>query len=483
MTQKRQAAGSCRREQVVLESAMTAKASAETNPERRDGLAARRLPGPKGLPFLGNLLEFSRDVLRYYTEWTREYGDIVALRLGGWPAVLINRPDYAEYVLVKNPQNFIKFPFFFRHVRAIFGQGLLTSEGELWHRQRRLAAPAFHSQRLAGYGDATVRYTERMLDNWQPDDLRDVHADIMALTLRIAAKALFDAEVERDVAQIGRAFSAVVEEIAFRLRRAYAIPDAIPLPGNIRYVRGVRRIDRLVTKIIRERRERGEDRGDLLSMLMLARDDEGQPMSEKQLRDEVITLLLAGHETTAVALSWTWYLLAQHPDADASLAAELQDVLGGRAPTVGDLPQLRFTEQVVTEAMRLYPPAWGFGREALADCEIDGYAIPAGTTIIISPWVTHRDPRYFEQPTAFRPERWSGDFARQLPRFAYMPFGGGPRICIGNRFAMMEAVLILATMAQRFRLQWDRTHPVVPLPSITLRPKGGVWVKPAARGQ
>jgi cytochrome P450 len=216
-------------------------------------------------------------------------------------------------------------------------------------------------------------------------------------------------------------------------------------------------------------------------MLMLARDDEGQSMSEGQLRDEVITLLLAGHETTALALSWTWYLLAQHSDVDTKLAAELRDVLGGRAPTVGDLPQLRYTEQVVTEAMRLYPPAWGFGREALADCEIGGYAIPAGTTIIISPWVSHRDPRYFDQPAEFRPERWSGDFARQLPRFAYMPFGGGPRICIGNRFAMMEAVLILATVAQRFRLRWHGTRPVVPQPSITLRPKGGVWVKLAPR--
>jgi hypothetical protein len=242
---------------------MAARSFAGTSPEPRAGLAARRRPpGPKGLPFLGNLLDFGRDVLRYYAEWSRDYGDIVALRLAGWPAVLINRPDYAEYVLVRNPQNFIKFPFFFRHVRAIFGQGLLTSEGEFWHRQRRLAAPAFHSQRLASYGDATVRYTERMLENWQPGELRDVHADTMALTLRIAAKVLFDAEVERDVADIGRAISTVVEEIAVRFRRPFAIPDAIPIPGNVRYVRGVRRIDQLVTKIIRERREQGEDRGD-----------------------------------------------------------------------------------------------------------------------------------------------------------------------------------------------------------------------------
>jgi cytochrome P450 len=320
-----------------------------------------------------------------------------------------------------------------------------------------------------------------MMEKWQPGNLRDIHADMMALTLSIAAKSLFDTEVEEDVVEIGQAFGAIVEEIAARIRRPFRIPDAIPTPGNIRYLRGVRRIDGLVTKIIRMRREQGESRGDLLSMLMLARDEKGDVMTERQLRDEVITLLIAGHETTALALTWTWHLLAHHSDADAKLAAELRDVLGGRTPTASDLPQLRFTEQVVTEAMRLYPPAWGFGREALADCEIGGYTIPRGTTIIISPWVSHRDSRYFESATEFRPERWSGDFARQLPRFAYMPFGGGPRICIGNRFAVMEAVLILATVAQHFRLQSHDTRPVVPLPSITLRPKGGVSVRLVAR--
>jgi cytochrome P450 len=218
-------------------------------------------------------------------------------------------------------------------------------------------------------------------------------------------------------------------------------------------------------------------------MLMQARDEQGQAMTERQLRDEVVTLLLAGHETTALALSWTWYLISRHAEVDAKLAAELRDVLGGRAPTVADVPQLRFTEQVVTEGMRLYPPAWGFGREAIADCEIGGYTVAAGTTIIISPWVSHRDPRYFEHPMEFRPERWSGDLARRQPRFAHMPFGGGPRICIGNRFAMMEAVLILATVAQRFKLEWQSDRSVVPLPSITLRPKGGIWVKPVPRAR
>jgi cytochrome P450 len=444
--------------------------------------ATRRPPGPKGLPLLGNLLEFRRDLLRYYLEWSRDYGDAVALNLAGWPVVLLNNPDYAEYVLVRNHRNFIKFPLFFRKVRAIFGQGLLTSEGEFWHRQRRLAAPAFHAQRVAGYGDVMVRDTELMLAGWRAGEPRDVHTEMMAVTLRIAAKTLFNAEVDRDVADIGQAFDAIADEIARRVRNPFVIPDSIPLPGNIRYLRGVRRIDRLVDSIIEERQTDPDvDRGDLLSMLMLARDDDGKPMTEKQLRDEVVTLLLAGHETTALALSWTWYLLAQHPEVDAKLAAELREVLGGRPPVASDLPRLRYAEQVVMEAMRIYPPAWGFGREALADCEIGGYAIPAGTTVIISPWVSHRNPRYFPGPTAFRPERWDNDFAATLPRFAYIPFGGGPRICIGNRFAMMEAVLVLATMAQRFRMELAGNQPVVPLPSITLRPKGGIWVTPVPR--
>jgi cytochrome P450 len=304
---------------------MTTKSSAETNPET----GGRRPPGPPGLPLLGNLLEFGRDVLRYYDEWSRQYGDLVSLRLGAWPAVLLNHSDYAEYVLIKNHRNFIKFPFFFRHVGAIFGQGLLTSEGEFWQRQRRLMAPAFHAQRLAGYGDTMVRYTERMLENWRAGDVRDVHALMMALTLGITVKTLFDAEAEEDVAEIGQAFNAVTDEIAIRIPRLFRIPDAVPIPGNIRYLRAVRRIDRLVTRIIRERRQYAGDRGDLLSMLIAARDDEGQSMTDQQLRDEVITLLLAGHETTALALSWTWYLLSQHPDVDAKLAAELHDVLGG----------------------------------------------------------------------------------------------------------------------------------------------------------
>ncbi|MEZ0167468.1 cytochrome P450 [Microvirga sp. TS319] len=445
------------------------------------GASLRKAPGPKGLPLLGSLPDLGRDVLGFFTQCARQYGDVVSFRLAAWPALLLNHPDLVEFVLVKNHQNFVKHRFFWRHVGAIFGQGLLTSEGKFWHQQRRLAAPAFAASRMNRYGDTMVQYTERMLGQWQSGQVLDVHQDAMALTLQIAAKTLFDAEMNQDVARVSRATDDVMEQISIRFRRPFWFPDAIPLPGNLRYRRGVQRLDQLVARIIADRQNRSEDRGDLLSQLMLARDEAGQPMGERQIRDEVITMLLAGHETTALTLSWTWYLLGLYPAADAQLSEEVHTVLGGRSPTVDDLPRLQFTEQVVSEALRLYPPAYAIGREALADCEIGGYPVPAGTTVYMSPWVMHRDPRWFDDPQAFRPERWAGDLAKKLPRFAYLPFGGGPRICIGSRFAMMEAVLILATVAQRFRLEWQTGRLVQPKPSITLRPGGGVWVRLISR--
>jgi cytochrome P450 len=439
-----------------------------------------RPPGPNGIPLLGAGIAFGRDPLEFLTECARRYGDLVAFDIGAWPMVLVNNPDDIERVLVKNHRNFIKHRYFWRHVRAIFGAGSLTAEGEGWQRQRRLNAPAFGGQRLAGYGAVMVRRAESMLETWKPRERYDVHAEMMALTLQIAVETLFGTGIREDIAEIDQSTNVLMAEISTRFRRPFFIPDAIPTPGNLRYRRALRRIDRLVSEIVRGRAQSGEDRGDLLSMLLLARYDDGQPMSEQQIRDEVITMLIAGHETTALALSWTCYLLSLHPDVDDRLTSELRDVLGGRAPTIEDLPHLKVCEHIITEAIRLYPPAWGLGREAIGSCELGGYSIPAGTTLIIAPWVLHRDSRYFESPTEFQPERWSGSLAKQLPRFAYMPFGGGPRICIGNRFAMMEAVLILASIAQRFSFGRPDNEPK-PFPSITLRPAGGVWLRPHPR--
>ena len=435
--------------------------------------APPRPPGPKGHFLLGNLPELATDILGLFTSCARDHGDVAYLSLAGWPAFVLSHPDQIEHVLVTDHKNFIKHTFFWRHVRGIFGNGLLTSEGDFWLRQRRLAQPAFHRDRIAGYGDLMVGFTERMLDEWRDGETRDIHQELMRLTLLIVAKVLFDADVAGEVQTIGGALDDATREIAARFRRPFRIPDAIPIPGNLRYRRAVRRLDGVVHRIIEQ--HRGDDgRGDLLGLLMEARDDDGRAMTDAQLRDEAITILLAGHETTAIALSWTCYLLSKHPAVTRHLHEELHEILGDRPPRVADLPRLRFTEMVVTEAMRLYPPAYALGREAVKDCKIADYDVRAGTSIFISPWVVHRDGRWFDRPEEFLPERWAGNAAQRLPRFAYFPFGGGPRICIGNRFAMMEAVLLLACIARRYRLVLENEKSVALFPSITLRPANGL---------
>jgi cytochrome P450 len=432
----------------------------------------RRPPGPRGELFFGNLRPFAADILGYLTFCLREFGDTVSLRLPGRDVLVLNRPEDIESVLLTQRTNFIKHSFFWRHVTAIFGNGLLTSEGEFWLRQRRLAAPAFHPDRIAAYADVMSAYADRQADAWADGESRDVHRDMMRVTMEIVSKTLFDVEVEEDVDAIGRSFDLVIREIAKRFRRPIKIADWIPLPGNLRYRRGVELLDRLVARVLAERRARPGDRGDLLSMLMAARDDDGKPMSDRQLRDELITLFLAGHETTAIALSWTLFLLARNPSVEERLSQEIGEALGERLPRATDLPRLRYAEAVVRESLRLFPPAYVIGREALADCVIGSYDVSAGTTIYFAPWVLHRDPRHFPDPETFRPERWLDGSTAKLPKYAYIPFGGGPRVCIGERFAMMEGVLVLVTLLRRFRLEMDGPDPT-PFPSITLRPEGG----------
>ncbi len=435
----------------------------------------RHLPlGPKGHFLLGNLPEIRRDRLGFFSRCAREYGDIVSLRYGPRHIYMLNHPEYIEYVLATHHRNFTKH-FALRLNRRVFGNGLLTSESDFWLRQRRLAQPAFHRNRIAAYGEAMVNFTERMLATWRDGETRDVHEAMMRLTLEIIAKTLFDADVAGEASEVGRMMEALMKNFAARVNSAFPLPERVPTPSNLRLQRATRRVEAVIYRVIQQRRSSGEDRGDLLSLFLQTRhEDDGSPMSDQQLRDEVMTLFLAGHETTAIALSWTWYLLSQHPQVEARLLAELQAALGGRSPSVADLPQLRYTEMVISEAMRLYPPAWAIGREAIQDCEIGGYPVPAGTTLMMSQWVMHRDARYFDHPEAFRPERWADGLATRLPKYAYFPFGGGPRLCIGHAFAMMEAVLLLATIAQKFRLRLVPGHPIEPWPSITLRPKHGL---------
>src|SRR5713226_476110 len=412
--------------------------------------------------------------LEYFTKIAREYGDIAGLRVLNFKTIFINHPDLIEEVLVTNARKYSKGRVL-RANRHVFGEGLLTSEGDFWLRQRRLAQPAFHRLRIASYAATMVDYAQRMLEGWHHGEERDAHQEMMRLTLRIVGKTLFDADVERDAQEVGKSLELLLE-VGADFRRTIFVPHWLPTPANLRVKSEVAHIEKILYRIIAERRASGRDAGDLLSMLLHAQDEDGSRMTDRQLRDEVITLFLAGHENTALALSWTWWLLAQNPQAEAKLYAELDAVLAGRSPTLEDLPKLRYTDHVISESMRLYPPAWGMARLAIEDAEIGGYRIPKGSGVSLSQWVVHRDLRWFEAPQEFRPERWEGDLLKRLPRFAYFPFGGGPRQCIGNTFALMEATLILATIAQKYRLRLVPGHPVVPLASITLRPRYGVRV-------
>ena len=395
---------------------------------------------------------------------------------------LLSHPDVIEYVLVENNRNFTKTRILRRN-RRLLGEGLLTSDGGFWRRQRRLAQPAFHRKRVAAYGEVMAAFAERSLEGWRDGETIDVHEEMMRLTLEIVAKCLFDADVGAEAKDVGRAMKVALENFSSQ-RRLIRIPKSIPTPHNLRFERAARRLEGIVRTIIEERRKSGdEDRGDLLSMLMLAEDESGERMTDKQLRDEVMTLFLAGHETTANALTWTLWLLSLNPEVEAKLATELGRVLGGRAPTVADLSNLPYVERVIKESMRLYPPAWVMGREAIGECEVGGYRMPAGTTAVISEWVVHRDPRYHHDPQRFDPDRWTAEYEEALSRFAYFPFGGGPRQCIGAGFAMTEARLILATVAQRFTMELAPGQRVEPYPSITLRPKKGIRMPLAERSR
>jgi cytochrome P450 len=320
-----------------------------------------------------------------------------------------------------------------------------------------------------------VQYTQRMLEGWRGGEQRDVHQEMTRLTLEIVVKTLFDADVTRDAQDVGKSLELLLE-LGANFRRTLFVPHWMPTPTNLRIKREIAFIESILYRIIGERRASGRETGDLLSMLLHVQDEDGSRMTDKQLRDETITLFLAGHETTASSLSWTWWLLARNPAVEAKLHAELDEVLGGRAPSLEDLPRLPYTGNVITESMRLYPPAWGLARVAVENHELAGYPVKKGMGVAMAQWVVHRDIRWFDAPEEFRPERWEGDFIKRIPRFAYFPFGGGPRQCIGNSFALMETTLILATVAQKYRLRLVPDHPVVPLASITLRPRYGVRV-------
>jgi cytochrome P450 len=441
--------------------------------------APDQAPGPPPFPVLGVLPElWFGERIDVHAGHVRAFGDVIRYRFGPVVAHMVLHPDDVKHVLQENHANYVKGRGT-RRMRLFLGQGLLTSEGELWRRQRRLAQPAFHPKRVAALVDSMVDATNVMLAAWTERASRDapidVAAEMMRLTLDVVGRTLFGADLAADADAV---YDALTEALSFTVKRLmvpFAIPLSVPIPSNRRFLRARATLDQLVFSVIEARRKSAARGGaDLLAMLMDARDEEtGEAMSDTQLRDEVMTLVLAGHETTANALAWTFLLLSREPIVWRALRAEVNEVLGDRRLTADDLPKLRYTRMVLEESMRLYPPAWMFGRTAIAEDTIRGYRIPPGSIVILSPFYTHRHADVWPNPEGFDPERFAPDAASKRHKYAYLPFGGGPRICIGNGFALVEAQAILATITQRFRVDVTARN-VTPEPIVTLRPKGGV---------
>ncbi len=450
-------------------------------------MAVKRPSGPKGHFLLGSINQFSEDQPAFLLESVKKYGDLVYVRLAHMHTYLVAQPDLIREVLVTQSDKFEKAPLDKQILGKFLGNGLLISDGAFHKRQRRLAQPAFHSKRIQNYAEVMVDYANRIMAGWQNKAIVNVVEEMMHLTMLIVSKTLFDADAITGSGDTAETISSAMDDfqaVSNRdYQRGFSLPSWIPTADNRLRNQAATKFNQVMEQIIAERRQTAvngqiTDTGDLLSMLMLSVDEDGEFMDDAQLRNEVATLFAAGHETTSNALSWTWYLLAQHPEVEANLHAELDNVLAGRQPTLADLPTLPYSLQIIKESMRLYPPAWILnGRLALEDVEMGGYTIPKGSTIFVSPYVMHHLPPYFDEPEAFKPERFTPEFEKSLPKYAYMPFGGGARVCIGNAFAMMEAQLILATIAQRFRLELATDKPVQYKAQITLTPEDGIQMR------
>jgi len=430
----------------------------------------RSVPGPPGALGLRNLYRFTTDQLNLLTDLRARHGDTVRLKVLGKPWYLFSHPDDIEAVMLEHHKIMGRDQYIVVLQRAL-GMGLLTSDGELWKRQRRLMATAFTPKRIKSYADTMVEVTDRALRPWRDGLQINLHKEMSRVTMQVVAEVLFGTGVTpNDVDTVGRSLEVLNEYFANSPEAMLMLPKWVPTPRNLRVERAVKDIDSILYRIIAERRASGEEREDLLGRLLAAQDDDGTSMTDQQLRDEAVTLFLAGHETTALALAHTIYFLSKHPDVRRRVFAELDEVVGDRAPEAGDYKRLEYLGRVLKESMRLLPPAWTTGREATEDVEIGGYFVPKGAQILLSQWVVHRDPRWFPNPEAFDPERWAD--TSELPRYAYFPFGGGPRVCIGNHFAMMEATLVLAAVLQRYRVDLLPGEKLELKPSVTLRQKG-----------
>lgn len=428
------------------------------------------------------VLRFGADRLGFLREMAA-YGDIAHMQTRGLHFYLINHPELIQDVLVTHHRSFVKSRAL-QVARRLLGDGLLTSEGELHLRQRRLMQPAFHRQRMAAYSQVMASYAEQTAERWQTlgnGAAVDMAQEMMRLTLAIVGKALFDADVEGEAAEIGQALTEALHAVNRLLLPGGELAEKLPLPASQRAEQARQRLDATIYRIIAQRRASAEDRGDLVSMLLAAQDEQGG-MSDVQVRDEAMTLFLAGHETTANALTWTWYLLSQNPAEERRLHKELDQVLAGRTPTLDDLPHLPYTRMVLSEAMRLYPPAYAIGRQVVEPYSVRDYVIEPGATVFISQYVMHRDPRYWFDFERFDPNRWTPEAQARRPKFSYFPFSAGPRVCIGEGFAWTEGLLALATLAQRWQARLVLGQPVALEPLITLRPKHGMRMTLHRRG-
>jgi cytochrome P450 len=438
-------------------------------------------PGPRDY-FLGATIarRFRQHMLEFVTEMGRAYGDLSSVRMGPLRAYFVNSPPLIREVLVGKHKHFCRPKWMTRPLSKIDGNGLVLSDGPFWLRQRRLAAPAFSTRRFDGYAEVTVKYTQQMLARWTGGATYDVADEMTHLTLDIIANTLFGVDLGDRAPSLGEAVRTFSEAFVQDAGNPFAVPDWIPTAKNRRKREAIATVDQLVRGIIRQRRASGEDRGDLLSMLLLAVDEEGDGsgMTDEQARDEAVTLFNAGHDSTAAGLAWIWYLVATHPDVQNRLVAEVDRVLSGRTAAYTDVQQLPYVEMVVKESLRLYPPTWILlPREVVEPLELGGYSIPRGSWIYTSPWVTQRDPRFFADPLRFDPERFSPGRADSIPPFAYFPFGGGPRVCIGSNFATMEMILIVASVLQKFRMQLASGQgDAEPEALISIRPKGGLRI-------
>ena len=441
-------------------------------------VSSRTAPGPRGHILLGSLPDFQRDNIRAFMDAWRRYGDVVRFR-GRGAMFLVVHPDHVKHVLQDRHPDYPRPWWVDDKLKGVVGEGLVASEGEHWRRQRRLAQPVFHRQRIGAFGTVMTDTTGEMLERWEAYAARgqaiNMRVAMQNLSLAILARSLFGADWGPEAAAVGPAVTIALEHTNRRLLSPIDPPEWVPLPHIRRWLKARRTLDSLVYRLIAERRRAPADGADLVSMLIQARDEEtGEGMTDEQLRDEIMGFLIAGHETVSSALTWTWYLLSLHPDVAGRLRSELVEVLGGRTPTVADAAHLRYTTMVLQEAMRLYPPIWVMLRSPQTDDTIGGYHIPARSTVILCPYVTHRHPAFWENPEGFDPERFTPERSADRPRYAYFPFGGGPRLCIGESFGMLEMQLVIAMMAQRYRPDLAPGYPVVPQPAISLRARYGM---------